>query len=166
LEFAFPGLAAGGFKAIALACSTPGIGKKKFLAVQTVAPTAGRLHWFQKQRKPISKNGGKGRKKIQPQEESEGRRRKKSFQRISGRKRPGRRSPSGPPVLRPFRFAVGSWRGFHHHLVLAVLAYLFVVVVFLGAKKNFWCDVGTGVEEDASVAAEVSRLLFLLRQKI
>jgi len=29
-----------------------------------------------------------------------------------------------------------SWRGFHHHLVLAVLAYLFVVVVFLDAKKT------------------------------
>jgi len=59
-----------------------------------------------------------------------------------------------------------SWRGFHHHLVMAVLAYLFVVVVFLDAKKNSWCDVGAGVEEDASVAAEVSRLLLLLRQKV
>jgi hypothetical protein len=29
-----------------------------------------------------------------------------------------------------------SWRGFHHHGVLAVLAYLFVVVVFLDAKKT------------------------------
>jgi SRSO17 transposase len=59
-----------------------------------------------------------------------------------------------------------SWRGFHHHLVLAVLAYLFVAVVFLDAKKNFWCDVGAGVEGDASVAGEVDRLLSLLRQKI
>ena len=59
-----------------------------------------------------------------------------------------------------------SWQGFHHHLVMAVLAYLFVVVVFLDAKKNFWCDVGTSVEEDASVAAEVGRLLLLLRQKV
>jgi SRSO17 transposase len=59
-----------------------------------------------------------------------------------------------------------SWRGFHHHLVMAVLAYLFVAVVFLDAKKNFWCDVGAGVDEDASVAAEVSRLLLLLRQKV
>jgi SRSO17 transposase len=59
-----------------------------------------------------------------------------------------------------------SWRGFHHHLVMAVLAYLFVVVVFLSAKKNFWCDVGAGAEEDAAVAAEVSRLLLLLRQKV
>ena len=29
-----------------------------------------------------------------------------------------------------------SWRGFHHHLVLAVLAYLFVTVVYLRAKKT------------------------------
>jgi SRSO17 transposase len=59
-----------------------------------------------------------------------------------------------------------SWRGFHHHLVMAVLAYLFVVGVYLDAKKNFWCDVGAGAEEDASVAGEVSRLLLLLRQKV
>ena len=59
-----------------------------------------------------------------------------------------------------------SWQGFHHHLVMAVLAYLFVMVVFLDAKKNFRCDVGASVDEDASVAGEVGRLLFLLRQKI
>jgi SRSO17 transposase len=59
-----------------------------------------------------------------------------------------------------------SWRGFHHHLVMSVLAYLFVVVVFLDAKKNFGCDVGAGVETDAPVAAEVDRLLSLLRQKV
>jgi SRSO17 transposase len=59
-----------------------------------------------------------------------------------------------------------SWRGFHHHLVMAVLAYLFVVVVFLDAKKNFGCDVGAGVAADASVAAEVGRLLSWLRQKV
>jgi SRSO17 transposase len=59
-----------------------------------------------------------------------------------------------------------SWQGFHHHLIMAVLAYLFVVVIFLDAKKNFWCDVGESVEEDAAVATEVSRLLLLLRQKV
>lgn len=36
-----------------------------------------------------------------------------------------------------------SWRGFHHHLTMAVLAYLFVATVYLRAKKNFWCDLGT-----------------------
>jgi SRSO17 transposase len=59
-----------------------------------------------------------------------------------------------------------SWQGFHHHLVMAVLAYLFVVVISLSAKKNFWCDVGASVDEDTSVAAEVGRLLSLLRQKV
>jgi SRSO17 transposase len=59
-----------------------------------------------------------------------------------------------------------GWRGFHHHLIMAVLAYLFVAVVFASAKKYFWCDVGTSVEPDASVAAEVGRLLLLLRQKV
>jgi SRSO17 transposase len=59
-----------------------------------------------------------------------------------------------------------SWRGFHHHLVLAVLAYLFVVMVFLRAKKNLWCDVGTHVGEDGAVVAAVSRVLQLLRSEI
>ncbi len=55
--------------------------------------------------------------------------------------------------------------GFHHHWVMAVLANLFGVVVFLGAK-NSWCGVGARVNEDASVASEVSRLRLLLRQKV
>ena len=59
-----------------------------------------------------------------------------------------------------------SWRGFHHHLMMAVLTYLFVALVFLRAKKNFWCDVGTDAAGDASVAAEVDRLLQLLRDKM
>ncbi len=60
-----------------------------------------------------------------------------------------------------------SWRGFHHHLVMTVLAYLFVVIVFLEAqKKVFWCDVGASIETDAAVAAEVNRLLLLLRQRV
>jgi SRSO17 transposase len=59
-----------------------------------------------------------------------------------------------------------SWRGFHHHLMMAVLAYLFVVVIYLRAKKNFWCDVGTDVGSDAAVAAEADRLLQLLRDKM
>ena len=59
-----------------------------------------------------------------------------------------------------------SWRGFHHHLLMAVLAYLFVVVVYLRAKKNFWCDVGTGADTDEAVVAEVNRLLQLLSDKV
>jgi SRSO17 transposase len=49
------------------------------------------------------------------------------------------------------------WRGFHHHLVLAVLAYGFVALERLRARKNFWCDVGSDAEPDAAVAAAASR---------
>ena len=59
-----------------------------------------------------------------------------------------------------------SWRGFHHHLALSAVAYLFILVVYLRAKKNFWCDVGSGVESDSPVAGEVNRLLLLLRQQV
>ena len=59
-----------------------------------------------------------------------------------------------------------SWRGFHHHLVLSALAYLFVLVVYLRAKKNFWCDVGADAQGDATVAAAGDRLLLLLPKKI
>jgi hypothetical protein len=51
-------------------------------------------------------------------------------------------------------------------LVLAVLAYLFVTVVYLRAEKNFWCDVGIDTEEDAAAVAAVDRLLPLLREKV
>jgi SRSO17 transposase len=59
-----------------------------------------------------------------------------------------------------------SWRGFHHHLALSAVAYLFILVAYLRAKKNFWIDVGTGVESDSPVAGEINRLLRLLRQQI
>jgi len=49
---------------------------------------------------------------------------------------------------------------------LAVLAYLFVTVVYLRAKKNFWCDVGTDTEKDVAVVAAVDRFLPLLRAKV
>ena len=55
-----------------------------------------------------------------------------------------------------------SWRGFHHHLVMSAIAYLFVVVEYLRAKKNFWPDVGTGVASDAAIAGAFKRLLSLL----
>jgi SRSO17 transposase len=59
-----------------------------------------------------------------------------------------------------------SWRGFHHHLALSAVAYLFMLVIYLRAKKNFWCDVGGGVESDPPVAGEINRLLLLLRKQI
>jgi SRSO17 transposase len=59
-----------------------------------------------------------------------------------------------------------SWQGFHHHLVLAAVAYLFVTVIYLRSKKNFWCYVGTGVARDAAVAGALDRLLSVLQNKI
>jgi len=40
-----------------------------------------------------------------------------------------------------------SWRGFHHHLVMAVLATSSSSWSTSAAKKNFWCDVGTDAEQ-------------------
>ena len=58
-----------------------------------------------------------------------------------------------------------SWRGFHHHLVLCVIAYLFILTVYLRSKKNFWCHVGTDAASDPAIAGEVERLLpFLSKQ--
>jgi SRSO17 transposase len=59
-----------------------------------------------------------------------------------------------------------SWPGFHHHLVLAAVAYLFVTVIYLRSKKNFWCYVGTGVARDAAVVDTADRLLSLLRDRV
>jgi len=59
-----------------------------------------------------------------------------------------------------------SWTGFHHHLVLSALAYLFILTVHARAKKNFWCDLGAGTPVDPALAREVDRLLLLLRQQI
>ena len=59
-----------------------------------------------------------------------------------------------------------SWLGFHHHLVLAAVAYLFVLVIYLRSKKNFWCYVGEGTARDATVAGAVSRTLPLLQDTI
>jgi SRSO17 transposase len=59
-----------------------------------------------------------------------------------------------------------SWRGFHHHLVLAAVAYLFVLANYLRAKKNFWCYVGTGAARDTAVVGAANRVLSLLRNKI
>ena len=58
------------------------------------------------------------------------------------------------------------WRGFHHHLVLAAVAYLFVTVIYLGSKKNFRCYVGKGFACDPAVVGAFDRLLSLLRNRI
>lgn len=59
-----------------------------------------------------------------------------------------------------------SWLGFHHHLVLAALAYWFVMLMFERIKKNFWPDVGTDAPRDPAVVGEMARLLRLLRRDI
>ena len=59
-----------------------------------------------------------------------------------------------------------SWRGFHHHLVLSAVAYLFVLTVYLRRKKNFWAHVGTDAPRDPPVLAEIGRLLLLLRNQV
>ena len=59
-----------------------------------------------------------------------------------------------------------SWRGFHHHLVLSALAYLFILTVYLRRKKNFWCDVGTDSSDDAALAGEIDRTLLRLRSQV
>ena len=59
-----------------------------------------------------------------------------------------------------------SWRGFHHHLVLSAIAYLFILTMYLRRKKNFWCDVGTDSPGDPALAHEVERMLSLLPDKI
>jgi SRSO17 transposase len=59
-----------------------------------------------------------------------------------------------------------SWRGFHHHLVLAALAYLFVSAIYLRAKKNAWYYVGSGAASDPTVVAALNRLLPLLQNTV
>ena len=59
-----------------------------------------------------------------------------------------------------------SWLGFHHHLALVAVAYLFVLVIYLRSKKNFWCYVGEGIARDATVAGTASRTLPLLQDTI
>ena len=59
-----------------------------------------------------------------------------------------------------------SWQGFHHHLVLAAVAYAFVMVIYLRAKKNFWPYVGSGFARDPAVVGAVHRVLSLLPHNI
>jgi SRSO17 transposase len=56
-----------------------------------------------------------------------------------------------------------SWRGFHHHLVLSAIAYLFILTMYLRRKKNFWCNVGEDSPRDPALAGEIDRLLYVLR---
>lgn len=58
------------------------------------------------------------------------------------------------------------WPGFHHHLVLAAVAYLFVLTIYLSSKKNFRGYVGKGFARDPAVVDTVNRIMSMLRNKI
>jgi SRSO17 transposase len=59
-----------------------------------------------------------------------------------------------------------SWRGFHHHLALAAAAYLFILLVYLRAKKNFFPHVGGGSSKDPAIVDSIARLLPVLQNEI
>jgi hypothetical protein len=49
---------------------------------------------------------------------------------------------------------------------MSAIAYLFVVVDFLHAKKNFRPDVGTGLASDAAITGAFARLLSVVSDGI
>ena len=55
-----------------------------------------------------------------------------------------------------------SWRGFHHHLALSALAYLFILSCWLRSKKNFSSHVGADAPLDSATVSETHRLLPIL----
>jgi SRSO17 transposase len=59
-----------------------------------------------------------------------------------------------------------SWRGFHHHLVLSAIAYLFILTTYLESKKKFWAELGEDPGSDPTVAAEVDRVRSLLPRNL
>jgi SRSO17 transposase len=59
-----------------------------------------------------------------------------------------------------------SWRGFHHHLALSALAYLFILSCWLRSKKNFSSDVGADSPLDSATVAETRRLLPILSNQV
>jgi len=65
-----------------------------------------------------------------------------------------------------YHFEGRSWRGFHHHLALAAVAYIFVLISYLETKKKFWIYVGGGAPGDSAVAGAVDRLLSVLPHEV
>lgn len=55
-----------------------------------------------------------------------------------------------------------SWQGFHHHLALAAAAYLFILLIYLHAKKNSVAHLGTRSLRDPALAHSMARVLSLL----
>src|SRR5260370_726166 len=58
------------------------------------------------------------------------------------------------------------WRGFHHHLALSALAYLFILSCWLRSKKNFSSDVGADAPLDSATVIETHRLLPFLSNQV
>jgi SRSO17 transposase len=58
------------------------------------------------------------------------------------------------------------WRGFHHHLALSALAYLFILLCWLRSKKNFFSDVGADAPLDSATLTETNRLLPILSEQV
>jgi len=50
--------------------------------------------------------------------------------------------------------------------MLSAVAYLFILIVYLRRKKNFWCDVGTDSPHDPALVGEMERTLSLLRNEV
>ena len=55
-----------------------------------------------------------------------------------------------------------SWRGFHHHLALSALVYLFILTCWLRSKKNFISNLGADAPLDSATPTETHRLLPIL----
>lgn len=60
------------------------------------------------------------------------------------------------------RYQGRSWQGFHHHLVLAAVAYLFVLTVELRSTARFWLELPDDLPIDADIAVETNRLAAIL----
>jgi hypothetical protein len=49
---------------------------------------------------------------------------------------------------------------------MSAIAYLFILTIYLAAKKNFWSDVGEDPRSDPALATEIDRTLSLLPRDI
>jgi hypothetical protein len=49
---------------------------------------------------------------------------------------------------------------------MSAIAYLFILTIYLAAKKNFWSDVGEDPRSDPALATEIDRTLSLLSRDI
>lgn len=50
-----------------------------------------------------------------------------------------------------------SWQGWHHHVTLVTLAYAFLMLERIGAKKNFWIDLASCPPIDPEMLVAIQR---------